>query len=89
MVDLEFELQYRQGYRLTLIDIFYYMPDHESLIQEFVWQTLDLPPRFPRIGKFLEHWRHNIDAVIKEILLCSKDGLGNNRYHKVDQIYTC
>lgn len=93
MATADFDAQFRQGYRLTLIDIYYYMPDHRSLIQEFIWQTqefiwqtLDLPPRFPRIHEFLQHWRRNIQAVIKEVLLSTTDGIHKPTFHKVDHI---
>lgn len=51
------------------IQIYYYIPDHKYLINEFVWQTLDVVPELPRIHKFLNYWQENIDAVIKEILI--------------------
>lgn len=86
MADPDFEAQFKRGYRLTLIDIYYYMPDHKSLVQEFIWQTLDLPPRFPRMHEFLEHWRRNIQAVIKEIFLSTTDGVRKPTFHKVDHI---
>jgi uncharacterized protein Usg len=60
---------YLRGYDLTTIHIYYYMPDYRSVINEFVWQTMDVKPTFPRIHKFLNHWHTNIDAPIKEILL--------------------
>jgi len=51
----------------VLIRVFYYMPDYRNLVQEFSWQTLDVPPTYPRINKFLEYWRYNIEAVIADI----------------------
>lgn len=55
---------------LVTLDIFYYMPDHSSIINEFVWQTEDIAPEYQRVHKFLLHWQKNIDAVIQEILMC-------------------
>lgn len=65
---MDFELRLK-GYGLTTIEIFYYMPDHHSLIQEFIWQTLDIKPEYPRINKFLNYWKNEIKATIKEIIL--------------------
>ena len=62
----EMELQL-QGWRLTTAEILYYMPDHPKLIQSFTWQTLDLAPRYPRIIKFLDYWKREIEAVIHSI----------------------
>ena len=56
-----------QGWRLATAEVLYYMPDHPSLLQSFVWQTLDLAPSYPRIGRFLEFWRREIDAVIHSV----------------------
>jgi uncharacterized protein Usg len=37
------------------------------LLQSFVWQTLDLAPEFPRMHRFLDFWRREIDAVIHSV----------------------
>ena len=62
----EFEAQLL-GKRLTTAEVIYYMPDHPSLLQRFMWQTLDLAPEYPRIHQFLEFWRKEIDAVIHSV----------------------
>ena len=62
----EFEAQLR-GKRLTTAEVIYYMPDHPSLLQRFMWQTLDLAPEYPRVHQFLEFWRREIDAVIHSV----------------------
>jgi uncharacterized protein Usg len=46
------------------------MPDHTSILNEFVWQTEDFAPEYQRIHKFLLYWQKNIEAVIQEILIC-------------------
>jgi uncharacterized protein Usg len=62
----EFEAQLR-GKRLTTTEVIYYMPDHPSLLQRFMWQTLDIAPDYPRVHQFLEFWRREIDAVIHSV----------------------
>ena len=37
------------NYRLTTAEILYWMPDHKHVLQSFVWQNLDLAPRFPAL----------------------------------------
>jgi len=51
----------------VLIRIYYYLPDYSSLVQEFMWGTMDIIPEYPRINKFLNYWHENIDAVIASI----------------------
>jgi uncharacterized protein Usg len=61
--------QQLQGRRLTTAEIVYYMPDHPALLHEFLWQTLDEAPDFPRMRRFLDYWRREIDAVIHSVRL--------------------
>jgi uncharacterized protein Usg len=73
MADADFDRQLK-GERLTTAEVIYYLPDHPALLQRFLWQTLDLPPEFPRVCKFLDFWRREIDAVIHSVT-CSAVGL--------------
>ena len=73
MPDTDFSSQLH-GQRLTTTEVIYYMPDHPDLLQRFLWQTLDLPPEFPRVHKFLVFWRREIQAVIHSVT-CSAVGL--------------
>jgi uncharacterized protein Usg len=55
------------GARLTTAEVLYWMPDHPALLQRFLWQTLDLAPAFPRVHRFLDFWRAEIEAVIHSV----------------------
>ena len=48
------------NYRITTAEILYWMPDHKHLLQSFVWQNLDMAPRFPNLTKFLDFWERNL-----------------------------
>ena len=48
------------------VQVVYYIPDYLNLVNEFIWQTKDRQPDYPRIGEFLDHWDKNIDGPIKE-----------------------
>ena len=63
------------------------MPDHQHLLQEFLWQTLDLKPKYPRIKDFLYYWDKKIEAKIKEIQIGETGGLQPSKYNSVDQIF--
>ena len=52
---------------IVTVDILYWMPDYNNILQEFTWQTRDVVPEIPRVHKFLNYWYENIDAVISEI----------------------
>ena len=55
------------GYRLATAEITYRMPDHPAILQTFVWQHYDLAPEFPRLKKFLDYWRDNIEAELHSV----------------------
>ena len=58
-----------KDYRLTTAKILYHMPDHPKLLQEFVWQELDIAPKFPVLVKFLKFWEKNIDGKLHSVFV--------------------
>lgn len=64
MSDLRRQLN---DYRLTTAEILYHMPDHPDLLQSFIWQTLDIAPRYPVLRKFLDYWTHNIEGRLHSV----------------------
>lgn len=82
----ELELQL-QGWRLTTAEVLYYMPDHPKLIQSFMWQTLDLAPRYPRIIKFLDFWKREIDAVIHSVRVAGGETIAPSKVQFADAHY--
>lgn len=76
-----------QGWRLATAEVLYYMPDHPKLLQSFVWQTLDLAPGYPRIHRFLNFWRREIDAVIHSVRLASGETLAPAKINTADALF--
>ncbi|MGC8524817.1 MAG: usg protein [Acidibrevibacterium sp.] len=62
--------QLRQ-YRLTTAEILYHMPDHPGVLQSFIWQDLDLAPRFPVLHRFLDFWRRDIEGRLHSVRVAS------------------
>ena len=54
---------------ITTVDILYWMPDYNNVLQQFVWQTMDVKPKYPRVHKFLNHWHNSVDAKLSEIII--------------------
>jgi uncharacterized protein Usg len=75
-----------QGWRLATAEVLYYMPDHPALLQTFVWQTLDLAPEYPRIHRFLNFWRREIDAVIHSVRLATGETLAPGKLNTASVI---
>ena len=52
---------------IVTVSVFYWMPDYQNVLQQFIWQTDDVRPEYPRVHKFLNYWHDNIEAVISEV----------------------
>ena len=73
--------------KLVSIQVYYHMPDHVHIINEFVWQTEDILPNFPRSVKFIRYWHKNIDAVIQEAYLYHTNYWGGTEYIDLRGVY--
>ena len=71
---------------LVSLRVFYYMPDYRDLIQEFMWQTVDVKPKYPRVNRFLNYWKDNIDAVIADIEM-AESKQRRPKYKTVEDIF--
>ena len=83
MADLTKQLDH---YRLTTAQIFYHMPDHVSLLQEFIWQDYDLDPHFPQLHKFLDFWVKEIEGTLHSVYVAHKKLItpGDTRFAAVE-----
>lgn len=70
---------------MVLVGVRYYVPDYTNILNEFYWQTEDVIPDIPRVHQFLEYWRKNIEATIKEVEVstASKQKYTNAHFYKV------
>lgn len=64
------------GYRLTTAEITYRLPDHPALLQQYIWQDLDLPPRFPTLRKFLRFWEANLEGRLFAVRIAATGIVG-------------
>jgi uncharacterized protein Usg len=60
-----------QDYRLTTAEILYHLPDHPNVLQAFIWQDLDIAPRYPVLHKFLEFWKRDIEGSLHSVRVAS------------------
>lgn len=61
-----------EGYRLTTAEILYHMPDHPKVLQAFIWQDLDIAPKYPVLAKFLNFWKTSLDGKLHSVRLATK-----------------
>lgn len=70
-------------YRLTTAEILYHMPDHPGLLQTFLWQHLDLAPKFPELHRFLDFWSHSLDGKLHSVRVAAVAGITPARWSAV------
>lgn len=56
-----------ENYRITTAEILYWIPDHPALLQTYIWQELDLAPRFPVLKKFLHFWEEHLEGKLYKV----------------------
>ena len=76
------------NYRLTTAEILYHLPDHPELLQSFIWQNLDLAPRFPVLRKFLEFWQDNLDGRLHSVQVANTTLIKPGQYRPADAYLT-
>ena len=72
-----------KNYRLTTAKILYHMPDHPHLLQEFIWQELDLAPRFPVLTKFLHFWETSLDGKLHSVIVAHAQVITDSDFRAV------
>ena len=76
-----------EGYRLTTAEITYHRPDHPALLQQFIWQELDMAPAFPVLTKFLDFWRDNIEGRLHSVRVASTQLVTPGEYRMISATY--
>lgn len=87
MVSRAFELQIR-GYGLTTAEIHYWLPDHPSLLQTFVWQEYDIAPRFPTLQQFLDFWSRNLDGMLHSVRVAHRGLISPAEWQAVEGVFS-
>jgi uncharacterized protein Usg len=87
MVSKEF-IRQLEGYGLTTATILYRMPDHQGLLQSYIWQDYDLAPRFPILSGFLEFWKRELEGPLYSVTVAHSRLIKPTEYRAVDGIIT-
>ncbi|MGH1456194.1 MAG: usg protein [Alphaproteobacteria bacterium] len=70
MAELEKQLK---DYRLTTAQIVYHLPDHQSVLQEFIWQEYDIAPEYPTLRVFLDFWVEKIEGKLHSVYVAKQE----------------
>jgi len=76
-----------KDYRLTTAEILYHMPDHPNVLQSYIWQDLDIAPRFPVLLKFLDFWKRELEGPVHSVRIASAKLITPSKYSHTDAIY--
>lgn len=76
------------GYRLTTAQILYHLPDYPVLLQEFVWQHLDIAPDFPELKQFLSFWERQIEGRLHSVKIASAELITPGELRVADGMFT-
>lgn len=61
-----------KDYRLILAEIVYHMPDRPQFLQTFIWNEMDIAPRYPVLHSFLDYWEKNIEGRLHSVYVDSQ-----------------
>lgn len=86
MVSADFEKQVK-GYGLTTAHILYRRPDHQWLLQSYVWQAYDLFPDFPELQKFLDFWQKKLEGPLYSVEVAHRKLIKPAEMRTVDGVY--
>lgn len=85
--DVDFKRQL-EHYRLTTAEILYRIPDHPQLLQSFIWQDLDLQPKFPVLRKFLNFWETSLEGKLYQVRIAVLDKVSSRDYQIIERELT-
>jgi uncharacterized protein Usg len=73
---------------LTTAEIIYHLPDHPLLLQNFIWQDIDIPPEFPVLHRFLDFWNRNLDSKVHSVIVASSQIVKPVEFRFADSMLT-
>jgi uncharacterized protein Usg len=84
-VEAQLQMQLK-GYRLTTAEILYRLPDHPAVLQTFIWQQLDLAPRYPVLHRFLDFWERQIEGRLHSVRVASAGLIGPGEWRYTEHL---
>lgn len=80
--------QQLRGYRLTTAEILYRLPDYPVMLQSFIWQDLDLAPKYPVLKKFLYFWETSLEGKLHSVRVASRQLIGEDELKLVSREFS-
>lgn len=87
MAETETELMLK-GYGLTTAEMYYRMPDYTHVLNTFVWQDYDIAPDHPRLFKFIDFWRAEIEGLLHSVRFTHRKMIAPGEWRHVKGEFT-
>jgi len=71
------------GYRLSLANFYFRMPDFRSVLNVFTWQFFDVAPDYPRLFEFIEFWQREIESPLHSVEFIQHDHLTPGNWRRL------
>jgi len=81
---MKFFGEYSDGLRLTSVKVIYSLPDYKNVLNEFWWQTMGVPPKYPKVKTFVDYWNDYIEGIIKSLEIGHQEEFGI-QWRRVDR----
>jgi uncharacterized protein Usg len=75
------------GYGLTTAEILYRRPDHQWLLQTYVWQDYDMFPKFPELQRFLAFWMEKLEGPLFSVQVAHSRLIKPAELRSVDGVF--
>lgn len=62
-----------KDYRLTTAEILYHLPDHPKILQSYIWQDMDVAPKYPVLKEFLRFWQMKLEGKLYSVRVASTE----------------
>lgn len=72
--------EFIKDYRLIMAEIVYHMPDSPQFLQTFIWNEMDIAPRYPVLHNFLDFWQRNLDGKLHSVYVDSQRLITPGKY---------
>jgi uncharacterized protein Usg len=77
-----------KGYGLTTAEMFYRIPDYQSVLNTFIWQDYDTAPDHPRLFRFIEFWRDEIEGPLHSVRFTHRKMISPGEWRNVTGEFT-
>ena len=71
-----------KGYGLTTAEMFYHMPDYTHVLNSLIWQDYDIAPDHPRLFKFIEFWKNEIEGPLHSVRFTHRKMLSSGEWRQ-------